>query len=171
MRELGYGPDKHLKIKVSTRNDASYRDLAVILIDQLKPIYIDGELEPIESAVYFNRMYQKKYVLAVNATGSSLDDPDQHFAENYGCGSPRNFNGYCDPKLTEMIAAQSQERDVEKRHALVRDIERKLAGEVVRPIFSHTVAAACQQSRVHGLTIMVNSIYNGWRFEDLWLDH
>ena len=33
MRELGYGPDKHLKIKVSTRNDASYRDLAVILID------------------------------------------------------------------------------------------------------------------------------------------
>jgi peptide/nickel transport system substrate-binding protein len=171
MRELGYGPDKHLKIKVSTRNDASYRDLAVILIDQLKPIYIDGELEPIESAVYFNRMYQKKYVLAVNATGSSLDDPDQHFAENYGCGSPRNFNGYCDPKLTEMIAAQSRERDVEKRHALVRDIERKLAGDVIRPIFSHTVAAACQQSRVHGLTIMANSIYNGWRFEDVWLDH
>jgi peptide/nickel transport system substrate-binding protein len=170
MREAGYGPDKRLKIKVSTRNNASYRDLAVIMIDQLKPIYIDGELELIDSAVYFNRLYQKSYVLAVNATGSSLDDPDQHFAENYGCGSPRNFNGYCNADLTALIAAQSRERDVEKRRAIVADIERKLVEGTVRPIFSHTVAAACQRAPVRGLTIMVNSIYNGWRFEDVWLD-
>ena len=170
MRAAGYGPDKRLKIKVSTRNVASYRDVAVIMIDQLRHIYIDGELELIDSAVYFNHMYQKKYVLAVNATGSSLDDPDQHFAENYGCGAPRNFNGYCDPALTALITAQSRERDVEKRRAIVRDIERKLVEGTVRPIFSHTVAAACQQAQVHGLTIMVNSIYNGWRFEDVWLD-
>ena len=30
--------------------------------------------------------------------------------------------------------------------------------------------AACQQPAVKGLTIMSNSIYNGWRFEDVWLD-
>jgi hypothetical protein len=23
---------------------------------------------------------------------------------------------------------------------------------------------------VHGVTIMVNSLFNGWRFEDAWLD-
>ena len=170
MREAGYGPDKRLKIKVSTRNSASYRDLAVILIDQLRSIYIDAELEVIESAVYFNRLYQKNYVLAVNATGSSLDDPDQHFVENYGCKSPRNFNGYCSPKLTDLIAKQSRERDVEKRRAIVLDIERELVEDTVRPVISHTVAASCQQSPVRGLTIMVNSIYNGWRFEDVWLD-
>jgi peptide/nickel transport system substrate-binding protein len=170
MREAGYGPDKRLKIKVSTRNNASYRDLAVIMIDQLRHIYIDGELEPIDSAVYFNRLYQKSYVLAVNATGSSLDDPDQHFAENYGCGSPRNFNRNCNPALTALITAQSRERDVEKRRAIVREIERKLVEDTARPIFSHTVAAACQQAAVRGQTIMVNSIYNGWRFEDVWLD-
>jgi peptide/nickel transport system substrate-binding protein len=45
-----------------------------------------------------------------------------------------------------------------------------LVEDTVRPIFSHTVAAACQQASVRGLTIMVNSIYNGWRFEDVWLD-
>ena len=75
MRELGYGPEKRLKMKVSTRNSASYRDLAVILIDHLKHIYIDGELELIDSAVYFNRLYQKNYTIVLNATGSSLDDP------------------------------------------------------------------------------------------------
>jgi peptide/nickel transport system substrate-binding protein len=26
------------------------------------------------------------------------------------------------------------------------------------------------QPEVKGLTIMVNSQYNGWRFEDVWLD-
>ncbi|CAN5448646.1 ABC transporter substrate-binding protein [soil metagenome] len=170
MREAGYGPDKRLKIKVSTRNTASYRDFAVILTDHLRHIYIDGELEMIDSAVYFNRLYQKSYSLVLNATGSSLDDPDQHFVENYGCGAPRNFNGYCSPELTALMAAQSRERDTEKRRAVVRDIERKLVEDTVRPIISHSVAAACLQPQVKGLTIMTNSIYNGWRFEDIWLD-
>jgi peptide/nickel transport system substrate-binding protein len=30
--------------------------------------------------------------------------------------------------------------------------------------------AACWQKPVKNLTIMVNSIYNGWRMEDIWLD-
>src|SRR6267378_6763282 len=45
MDRLGYGPDKRLSIKVSARNIPTYRDAAVILIDQLKGVYIDGELE------------------------------------------------------------------------------------------------------------------------------
>ncbi len=170
MREAGYGPDKRLKMKVSTRNAASYRDFAVILIDHLRHIYIDGELEMIDSAVYFNRLYQKNYTLVLNATGSSLDDPDQHFVENYGCGAPRNFNGYCNAELTALMDAQSRERDTEKRRAVVREIERKLAADVVRPIISQAVAAACLQPQVKGLTMMVNSVYNGWRLEDVWLD-
>src|SRR6516162_10114268 len=40
MEKLGYGPDNRLKIKVSTRDLAAYRDPAVILIDQLKEAYI-----------------------------------------------------------------------------------------------------------------------------------
>ena len=170
MREAGYGPDKRIKIKLSTRNNASYRDMATIMTGELRHIYVDAELDLIDSAVYFNRLYQKNYTLVVNATGSSIDDPDQHFAENYGCGAPRNFNGYCNPTVTSLIAAQSRERDIEKRRSIVHDIERKLAEDIARPIISHTVAAACQQAAVRGLTIMVNSIYNGWRFEDVWLD-
>ena len=137
----------------------------------MKHIYIDGELELIDSAVYFNRLYQKNYTLTLNATGSSLDDPDQHFIENYGCDSLRNFNGYCNPELTALMAAQSRERDTEKRRGIVREIERKLVEDTVRPIISHAVAAGCLQPQVKGLTIMTNSIYNGWRFEDVWLDH
>ena len=46
MTKLGYGPNNPLKIKVSTRNLATYRDPAVVLIDQLKSIYIQAELDP-----------------------------------------------------------------------------------------------------------------------------
>ena len=31
--------------------------------------------------------------------------------------------------------------------------------------------ANCWRPRLHGLTTMANSIYNSWRFEDLWLDN
>src|SRR6185295_3960391 len=53
MQKAGYGPDKHLAVKVSTRNIPIYRDPAVILIDQLKSIYIDGELDVVDTAQWF----------------------------------------------------------------------------------------------------------------------
>ena len=56
MEKAGYGPDKPLKIKVATRNIAIYRDPAVILIDQLKQIYIEGELETIDTTVWYTKL-------------------------------------------------------------------------------------------------------------------
>src|SRR5690606_36396392 len=59
MEELGYGPNNRLKITLSTRNVASFRDPAVILIDHLKEIYIDAELENIEVALWYVRLARK----------------------------------------------------------------------------------------------------------------
>jgi peptide/nickel transport system substrate-binding protein len=44
MKKLGYGPDKRLAVKVSTRNVDGVRDAAVIAISQLREVYVDGEL-------------------------------------------------------------------------------------------------------------------------------
>lgn len=65
---------------------------------------------------------------------------------------------------------QSQETDLEKRKRLAWDIDQKIQNDVARPIIFHTRAATCWQPYVHGFTPMVNSSYNGYRFEDLWLD-
>ena len=51
MEKLGYGPDKRLAIKLSTRNFPGWRDYAVIMIDHLKEIYIDGELDLVDTAL------------------------------------------------------------------------------------------------------------------------
>src|SRR5215510_15501210 len=49
MQKLGYGPDSRLKIKVSVRDLPYLRDPAVIVIDQMKQVYIDGDLETIDT--------------------------------------------------------------------------------------------------------------------------
>ena len=170
MRKHGYGPENRLKLKVFTRDIPTFRDPALILSDQLREIFIESELEVVDTTIYYNRVFKKEYTIGLNLTGSSLDDPDQNFYENYACGSLRNYPGYCNKNLQAEFAAQSQEADVEKRKKLVWEIERKLAEDVARPIIMHNRGAACWHPHVKNMSIMVNSIYNGWRWEDVWLD-
>jgi peptide/nickel transport system substrate-binding protein len=170
MEKAGYGPDKRLKIKVSTRNIAVYRDPAVILIDQLKEIYIDGELDVVETSNWFAKVARKDYAVGLNLTGNAVDDPDQSFYENYACNSERNYTQYCNKALETLFDKQSAETDVEKRRKLVWDIDKRLQEDVARPIIYHIRAGTCWQPQVKGVTVMVNSSYNGYRYEDLWLD-
>ena len=62
------------------------------------------------------------------------------------------------------------EANPEKRKQLVWEIDRKLQEDGARPIISHNRNATCWRPRVKGLRMMVNSLFNGWRFEDVWLD-
>jgi len=170
MEKLGYGPDNHLAVTLSTRNLAPYRDPAVILIDQLKEIYIDGVLEPVDTTNWYPKVMRKEYTVGMNITETAVDDPDPAFYENYVCGAQRNYTGYCNAAVDKMLDAKSEESDVEKRKHIVWAIEKKLADDDARPIIFYNRAATCWQPQVKGLTLMVNSIYNGNRFEDLWLD-
>ena len=91
MKKLGYGPDKRLNIKVTTRDIPPYRDPAVILIDQLKEIYIDGELEPVDTTQWYPKVMRKDYTVGLNLTGTLVDDPDAMLYENYACGGGRQL--------------------------------------------------------------------------------
>jgi peptide/nickel transport system substrate-binding protein len=170
MQKAGYGPDKRLKLKVSTRNLAVYRDPAVILIDQLKEIYVDGELDVIESGIWFAKVARKEYQVGLNLTGNGIDDPDQSFYENYACGSERNYTQYCNKDLEKLFDQQSAEPDVAKRKKLVYEIDRKLQEDVARPILYHAHQGTCWAPSVKNVTIMRNSSYNGFRFDDVWMD-
>jgi peptide/nickel transport system substrate-binding protein len=108
------------------------------------------------------------------------------------CNAEGNYTAYCNPEVDALIDRQSREADLEKRKRRVWDIERQLAedGEAdlekrkrrvwdierqlaedgAMPAIFYTCLATCRQPYVKGLTIMVNSIYNGWRMEDVWLN-
>jgi peptide/nickel transport system substrate-binding protein len=170
MQKLGYGPDKRIRIKLATRNLTVYRDPAVLLIDQLKDIYIDADLEVVETGAWFAKVARKDYSLGLNLTGNGIDDPDQSFYENYACGSQRNYTQYCNKDLERLFDQQSAEPDLDKRKKLVWDIDRRIQEDVARPILYHAHQGTCWQPYVHGVTIMINSSYNGYRYEDVWLD-
>jgi len=169
MEKLGYGPGKRLKVKLTTRDLSLYRDPSVILLDQLKEVHIDSELEPIETAAYFPKIRRKDYIVSLNLQTSG-PDPDPILDLFYGCGSSLNWDGYCNPEVDKMIEQQSRETDEQQRRQQVWALERKLAEDAGRPIIAYASAASCWQPTVKGLTLMVNSVFNSYRYEDIWLD-
>ena len=76
MQKLGYSPDKPLALTVSTRNLAPYRDPAVILIDQLKEIYVDGVLDTTQ---WYPKLMRKDYAVGLNITETAVDDRNPAF--------------------------------------------------------------------------------------------
>lgn len=170
MESLGYGPNKRLKITVSTRLYQAYKDPAVLLVDQLNKIYFDAELEIVETSVWYGRITRGDYAVALNLTGSGVDDPDVTLAENYNCKSERNYTKYCNPTVDKLLDEQSQEADVTKRKKIVWQIENILARDSARPIILHTVGGTCWQPYLKGHVLHENSLYNNWRLEDVWLD-
>ena len=83
----------------------------MLLIDQLKEIYIDAELEPIDTAQWFPKVMRGDYTIGLNLTGNGLDDPDQTLYENFTCGAEGNYDRYCNPELDKMVDRQSMEFD------------------------------------------------------------
>jgi peptide/nickel transport system substrate-binding protein len=75
MEKLGYRPDNHLKIKVLASDITFYKDPAVVLIDQLKEIYIDGEIEAIDRTRYYPKIMRQEYTIGLNLQTSG-PDPD-----------------------------------------------------------------------------------------------
>jgi peptide/nickel transport system substrate-binding protein len=170
MEKLGYGPGKRLSVKVSTRNFPDWRNPAVLLISQLNEIYIDGELDLVDTALWYPKMARKDYTVGMVPIEAGVDDPDQMFYENFYSGAARNYGGYSDPEFDKLIDRQSMLTDPEKRKEIVWQAERKLAEAAFRPVLYFPAGAGCKQPYLKGLTKMTNSIYNGWRMEDVWLD-
>jgi peptide/nickel transport system substrate-binding protein len=170
MEKLGYGPNKPLKVRLSTRGVSLYHDTAVVLRNQLRAIHIDAELETVETSLWYTRLGRKDYTLGLNVTGNGIDEPDQTFYENFACKSSRNYTGYCNPEIEKMFEAQSVERNPAKRREIVHEIDVRLLADGARPPIMWNRSTTCTHPQVKGYTSMVNSFYNGFRFEDVWLD-
>ncbi len=171
MESLGYGPSNRLKVKVSTRDFNAYKDPAVILVDQLNKVHFDAEVDIVESSVWYARMTRVDYAVALNLSGVGIDDPDAVMKGAYACKSEANYTKYCNPKVEQLLVDQAKEFDTGKRKQMVWEIERILAEDVARPIIYHGKGSTCWQPHFKGQVLQSNSIYNNWRFDEVWLDN
>jgi len=63
------------------------------------------------------------------------------------------------------MSMEPDRREAQKAGVGDRPQACRKTGGPSRLSFNYLVPASCRQPYVKGLTIMVNSIYNGWRFE------
>jgi len=141
----------------------------VLLVDQLKEFYIDGTLETVDTTIYLPKVLRRDYVVGLSPGGGG-PDPENSLYISYGCDGELNYPGYCSREVDELIERQSMTADQAERRQLVWEIEKKVAEDGARPIIFYDRRATCWQPQVKGFTIMVNSIFNGSRMEDVWLD-
>src|SRR6185369_1047235 len=95
--------------------------------------------------------------------------PDANFYEHYACGSPRNYQGYCDESIARLIDQQSQELDARKRLALVYEIQTKLEQAAVRPALDRRLDYFTVWPHVKNL-VPHHSIYGWGRMQEVWRD-
>jgi peptide/nickel transport system substrate-binding protein len=167
--EAGYGPGKPLKVSVGTRAVENYVDMAVWVIDQLRQVGIDGVLEQFETGVWHPKVTRREYQIGTNLTGVAVDDPDGNFFENYSCDSSRNYTGYCNREVEELMVRQSGELDKDKRLRMVREIDRRLQRESARPILLHRMDYFMHWPQVKNL-VPHHNIYSYGRMQEVWLD-
>src|SRR5881296_1441845 len=169
MAEVGYSPEKPLKVEIVTRAIAIYVDMASFVINELKQVGIDAALKQIETAQWHAMATRGDYQIGANLTGIGPDDPDANFFENYACGSPRNYSFYCDEQVTRMIEQQSQELDPKKRLALVAALQKKLEDDAARPLLDWKLDYFTHRPYVKNL-VPHQSIYNFGRMQEVWRD-
>ncbi len=169
LTEAGYGPANPLKVTVSTRASDVYIDIATWGVSELKAVGIDATLEQVDSVQWFGRLARRDFQLAINVTRVAADDPDANFAENYSCGSQRNYTDYCNQELETLFDQASRETDHGKRRALVRQIDRRLQTDVARPILAHRLDIQFYAPYVKGIVAYYNLNSYG-RMQEVWLD-
>jgi ABC-type transport system substrate-binding protein len=87
MQKLGYGPDNRLAVMVTTRNVPGYRDAAVLMIDQLKKIYVDATLDAVDTTQWYPKVMRKDYAVGLTVSENGLDDPTSN-SMRISCAAP-----------------------------------------------------------------------------------
>jgi peptide/nickel transport system substrate-binding protein len=122
-----------LTFKFLNRNVTTpYEPVALFLINEWKKIGVTATHEVKETAAYQADLRNKNFDVGLDFNCDFFDEPDLQLAKFYsasGLGKGLNLSHYDDPKLDDMINAQSRETDPEKRKKLVWDIERYAIGE------------------------------------------
>jgi peptide/nickel transport system substrate-binding protein len=169
LAEAGFGPSKPLKVEVLTRRLPAFVDISAFVINELRRVGIDASLRQVDTPQWGPLQTRGEFELGVDRNGMEPDDPDANFYEYFGCGSPRNYTGFCSEEMTRLFDQQSQELDPKKRMALVQDIQRKLEESAVRPVLLWRLDYFTVWAHVKNL-VPHHSIYSWGRMQEVWRD-
>ncbi|MBI2910230.1 MAG: ABC transporter substrate-binding protein [Chloroflexi bacterium] len=98
---------------------------AEVTRDQLAKIGINAELVVLQQAALEDRMARRAFDLVCINWTANTSDPDETLYTYYASGGSRNYGGFSDKMMDELIDKQARTLDKKEREVLLAQIERR----------------------------------------------
>ncbi|MBI2909216.1 MAG: hypothetical protein HYX92_16345 [Chloroflexi bacterium] len=128
MAEAGY--PNGFKTTLTGRPGGATEHQAVFAKDQMAKIGIEVELVLADQATVLERAGRGAFDMLSYNWLDNTDDPDEPLNTYYVTGGSRNFAGYSDKMVDDLIAKQATIMDEKARRAALAEIEKKILDDV-----------------------------------------
>jgi len=146
MQQAGFGPNKRLKTTLAIRSTAPDALRVPAAIQAMwREIYVDVELVQSDAAVFYAKLRQKDFDIAVAGWQGDFNDATT-FLDLLRKGNANNHGNYDNPKFDALLNSANTESDLKKRGEMLAQAEQTAlndyavipsffwaSGELVRP--------------------------------------
>ena len=123
MRAAGYDENNMLSALYTAPIIFEWPDIAVVVKEQMREIYIDLEVRNQELSSTINSLVNGDFQVSMMGGAPTILDADDRFSGAYMEGT-RNFARWTDPEVTALFNQQTRELDPQKRLELVHEMQR-----------------------------------------------
>lgn len=124
MEAAGY--PQGFKTTLLSQTGVEYDRQAVVAKDQLAKIGIDAQVIPLEGPSLQQRRERRDFDVLSFGWADTTGDPDEILHAYYVSGGSRNYGGFSDRAIDELIEKQARTLDKKAREGILTEIERKL---------------------------------------------
>ncbi len=123
LAELGYGPDKPLKMEIRYNTSENHKNTAVAIQEQLKPLGIEVTLINTDGKTHYDYLEQHgDFDIARAGWIADYKDPE-NFLALCKSGTGNNYSEYSNPEYDKLLADAAAEADPAKRMKNLSDAE------------------------------------------------
>ncbi len=123
LAELGYGPDKPLKLEIRYNTSENHKNTAVAIQEQLKPLGIEVTLLNTDTKTHYGHLEQKGDFDVARA-GWIADYKDaENFLALCKTGTGNNYGSYSNKEYDDLLAAAAAAGDAGARMAKLSEAE------------------------------------------------
>jgi len=165
----GYGDGLDLSMTVRS-TDATDLDVSAVMQQQLAEVNINLKLDTQETGNFVRKLFDKNFESIFVFSWTPALDPGQQFHGSLRSDSAQNWWNANVPEIDALDDQQVQELDVDKRAALIRDLERmNFEKAVTVPLYAINGWIALRDYvKDYDHLRATNAL--GWQDSEVWLD-
>jgi oligopeptide transport system substrate-binding protein len=123
LAELGYGPDKPLKMEIRYNTSENHKNTAVAIQEQLKPLGIEVTLLNTDTKTHYGHLEQKgDFDVARAGWIADYKDPE-NFLSLCKTGAGTNYGSYSNKEYDDLLAAAAAAPGADARMKALSDAE------------------------------------------------